>query len=303
MNKNGCNNDSSEQQAEMLHNNDEDNREYLTLEEIQYELLLMLETAGAWLKEYGIRYSLSDGSLLGAVRHKGFIPWDDDLDICMPRPDYEKWIALADKFEVETGYKINSCLTDSYHYPFSKICNPLIRAQESSVQNGYIGYLWIDVFPFDGVPRSEAKYKRMLVSRDIRFTLINAMISDESHNRKRTFIKKALHPICVRLFTMSTLAKKIDTCFSATDYEKAEYVAKPVFGAGRSVLRAEFEKTVMLPFCNTLQPCMSCWDEWLTKGYGNYMQLPPEDKRCPHPQKTWRVKSAAMMNTQETCQS
>lgn len=63
--------------------------DYLVLGEIQDELLSMLKIAGPWLNEHGIRYSLSDGSLLGAVRHKGFIPWDDDLDIYMPRPDYE----------------------------------------------------------------------------------------------------------------------------------------------------------------------------------------------------------------------
>lgn len=116
---------------------DIDKREYLTLEEIQCEFLSMLKVAGQWLLQHGIRYSLSDGSLLGAARHKGFIPWDDDLDIYMPRPDYEKWLSLAEEFKADTGFGMRSRRDGSYHYPFSKITNPAICAQELSVEGDY----------------------------------------------------------------------------------------------------------------------------------------------------------------------
>ena len=75
----------------------------------------------------------------------------------MPRPDYEKWLGLADEFKAETGFDISSFRNGTYYYPFSKMTNPAIRAQEVSVEGSYEGYLWIYVFPVDGVPDDETE--------------------------------------------------------------------------------------------------------------------------------------------------
>ena len=271
----------------------EDGREYLTLEEIQGELLSMLKVAGPWFKEHGIRYSLSDGSLLGAVRHKGFIPWDDDLDICMPMPDYERWLALADEFKAATGFGISSFRDGSYHYPFSKMTNPVIRAQEVSVEGSYEGYLWIDVFPIDGIPDGESEYARLLRYRHLRFKLTNLALTKGSRNKAKAAFKAAVQPLFRLFVNPAKLARQVDERCKATPFETAERVACPVYGftfKGKSIPREGFERMVMLPFGDTVQPCMSCWDEYLTKSYGDYMQLPPEERRWHHPQKTWRVK-------------
>lgn len=271
----------------------DDERDYLTLEEIQGELLSMLKVAGPWLSEHGIRYSLSDGSLLGAVRHKGFIPWDDDLDIYMPRPDYEKWLSLTDKFKAGTGFGISSFRDGSYHYPFSKITNPAIRAQEVSVEGSYEGYLWIDVFPVDGVPDDESEYQKLVGWRWFREKLINLALTKGSKNKYKAAFKAVMRPLFQRFVNPVKLANKIDERCKQIPFETANRVACPAYGSnfkGKSIPRESFEKTVMLPFEDTEQPCMSCWDEYLTKCYGDYMQLPPEEKRWNHPQKTWRVK-------------
>lgn len=269
-----------------------DRREYLTLEEIQGELLSMLNVAGLWFKEHGIRYSLSDGSLLGAVRHEGFIPWDDDLDIYMPRPDYERWLVLANDFKAATAFGINTCRDGSYYYPFSKITNFAIRAQEVSVEGVFEGYLWIDVFPVDGVPDDDGEYAKLLRYRHLRNKLINLALVKGSQNRAKAFFKVATQPLFRRLVDPVKLANEIDKRCRQIPFDAAERVACPVYGftfKGKSIPREGFEKTVMLPFGDTEQPCMSCWDEYLTKSYGDYMQLPPEEKRWHHPQKTWRV--------------
>lgn len=270
----------------------EERFKYLTLEEIQGELLLMLKVAGPWLKDSGIRYSLSDGSLLGAVRHKGFIPWDDDLDIYMPRPDYERWLSKADEFEDSTGFKIVGCRDGSYHYPFSKMLNPAIRAQETSMEGSYEGYLWIDVFPVDGVPDDEVEYAKLVRWRNKRLKLINLALTKGSRSKLRAIIKAVTRPVFRFFVDPTILAKEIDERCKKREFESSARVACPVFGitfAGKSIPREGFEKTVMMPFGDSEQPCMSCWDDYLTKSYGDYMQLPPEEKRWHHPQKTWRV--------------
>lgn len=270
----------------------EDGNKYLTLEEIQAELLSMLKVAGPWFREHGIRYSLSDGSLLGAVRHKGFIPWDDDLDIYMPRPDYEKWLSSADEFTAATGFGVRSCRNGTYHYPFSKMTNPSIRAQEVSVEGSYEGYLWIDVFPVDGVPDDDTEYAKLVRWRRIREKMINLALTKGSRSKSKAAIKTVVQPLFKHLVDPNKVTLTIDERCKQISFETANRVACPVYGitfAGKSIPREGFEKTVMLPFGDTEQPCMSCWDEYLTKSYGDYMQLPPEEKRWHHPQKTWRV--------------
>ena len=261
-----------------------DEREYLTLEEIQGELLSMLKVAGPWLQEHGIRYSLSDGSLLGAVRHKGFIPWDDDLDIYMSRPDYEKWLGLTDEFKAATGLVAASCRDGSYHYPYAKMLNPTIRAQEDSLAGVYEGYLWIDVFPIDGVPDDESEYEKLINWRWFREKLINLALTKGSKNKYKAAFKAVAQPV-FRLFVNPVkLARQVDERCKRIPFETANRVACPASGItfkGKSIPREGFEKTVMLPFGDTEQPCMSCWDEYLSKCYGDYMQLPPEE--------TWRV--------------
>lgn len=264
----------------------------LSLEEIQLELLNILKTAQSWLSVHSIRFSLSDGSLLGAIRHKGFVPWDDDLDIYMPRPDYERFLSHAAEFERATGLEVRSCRNGKLHFPFTKIVNPAIRAQEENVDGFYEGYLWVDVFPIDAVPDSDAEYKKILRYRNLRIALISLGFVQGSRFKLVTLAEKIGHPIFSRIIDPIKLARQIDSKMRQLPYDDAQRVACPAYGltfAGKSLPKDKFEDTVLLPFADTNFPCMSCWDEYLSKSYGDYMKLPPEEKRWTHPQKVWRI--------------
>ena len=117
---------------------------YLTTQEIRNELIEVLTSFDEFCRIHELRYSLYAGTLLGAVRHGGFIPWDDDLDVCMPRPDYMELLSLA--ASIPNGYGLVLPESDGYSCPFCKYVNLGIAAQEPISAGVYEGRLWMDIF-------------------------------------------------------------------------------------------------------------------------------------------------------------
>ena len=131
--------------------------EYMTRQEVQRALLDLLTVFDEFCNEHGLRYSLYAGTLLGAVRHHGFIPWDDDADVCMPRPDYEAMLAMRSL--VPEGFSIITSEDAPLVLPFAKFQQHDIRAQESIFEGEFDECLWIDVFPVDGEDPSNPSWK------------------------------------------------------------------------------------------------------------------------------------------------
>ena len=130
----------------------------LSHEELQSELFRLLCAFDDFAREHELSYTLGAGTLLGAVRHQGFIPWDDDVDVAMPRPDFERMCRA--KGEAPEGFAVLGPLEKEMPYPFAKFCDLSIRCQEKQAVGAYEGYLWIDVFPLDGIPADEDQAKR-----------------------------------------------------------------------------------------------------------------------------------------------
>lgn len=261
---------------------------YLDTREVQLEELKILTVFDSVCQELGLRYSLDAGTLLGAVRHKGFIPWDDDVDVCMPRPDYERFLRCADK--LPDGFSVITMDNSSWGQPFAKVQWHAFRAQEPGLEGVMDEYLWVDIFPFDGMPATEADHNEV-VKRLSRYGKKLAW-SVYRAPENAPFSHKAFKWLFRLLFgsprQVLKTKQKINATFGELDYENADrafcYCSATQNG---SYLTTLFDDPVLLPFEGRSFPCVSNWDEYLTSQYGNYMELPPEDQRKTHGLKVW----------------
>lgn len=268
-------------------------KQHISHEALQQEELRLLRSFDSFCKNHNLRYSLAGGTLLGAVRHKGFIPWDDDIDLNMPRPDWDALIDLRDEFFDCTGFRIIPYFgSDINATPFVKIINPKIRIQSASERES--SHLWIDILPVDGLPTSIAKTKRVYQHANyLRRPLMIAVSTPESgHTALRCLFKRFVGPL-LRAFNAERLfGAKLDTFSRVIPYGTTPYVGGiswGMYGAGERVPLEGFENLVSLEFEGQKFSCMSCWDEYLHGLYGDYMQLPPADKRVTHELCAWYV--------------
>lgn len=126
----------------------------LTLTEIKQVELGILDYIVDICNKYNLIYYLSYGTLIGAIRHKGFIPWDDDIDISMPRNDYEKFLKITSSGQINSKYKCLVPLVDGYYYEFAKVIDTSTIVEDVSVQSTENG-VWVDIFPLDGLNKSD----------------------------------------------------------------------------------------------------------------------------------------------------
>ena len=261
-------------------------RMMLSLEEIQSEELKLLTWFDSFCTEHGLRYSLDGGSLLGAVRHHGFIPWDDDVDLMMPRPDYEILLglcnALPQYYEMRCSRLRNGC------YPFIKICNKQIRAQEASLAGLEEEYLWIDVFPADGVPEGDAELHNHFLHIN-RLNVRAARIGHRSIGFKE-IIKKIYRLLLGNRDTVIDLYNEVDAAAQLYPFGSSKHTGDVVWAAKTNHLLIppdSFDHNNRLSFCGNNFCVMSCWDEYLTALYGDYHIIPPENERGNHSLNAW----------------
>lgn len=239
------------------------------LREIQ---LGILDKIHAFCMERGIRYSLGGGTLLGAVRHKGYIPWDDDVDIMLPRPDYNRFLKEFDG--VYPHLKILNAFTDyGYILPFSKVIDErtvLVErvSEEVTRKNG----VFVDVFPVDGLPPEEGLDSFLGKMVNINRLMIYTSPGDEALVRF-PFLKT----ICMLFINHRKTVERAEKFISSIDFVTAEYAGAI---SGRYGHKEHMEANVFreysdIAFEGRTYRCISAYDAYLTKHYGDYMRLPP----------------------------
>lgn len=246
---------------------------------IQLDILMDIDR---FCRENNIRYSLCGGTLLGAVRHQGYIPWDDDIDIMMPRPDYEKFIKT---YSSETDYLIDFIKEEGYRETFVKICREGTLMIDALLGRGGFG-VNIDLFPIDGVPeKSPLKYVDDVLRFKEKIAKFCPYYKIMSTNRGVWFAKYIVKRLtCFQFMSILHLKQKFNEMLINNAFEDNSLagVISGSYGYREVVDKDVFLQYDDMSFEGSYFKCIKRYDEYLTSIYGDYMTLPPEEKRLAH---------------------
>ena len=261
------------------------------LRQLQMIELEMLKEVVRICDKYGLTYYLSAGTFLGAVRHKGFIPWDDDADVRMPRPDYEKLLKILPG-ELKEPYLIKHFQYDrTVHRYFLRINDPRIKLVRTNSTTGELSNVWLDIFPLDGMPENKLHNKLRQFRLLWRRMWLQISVFDEiiTLDKKRKGYENAIiwvvrHTPLQKMVSYDKMWKKLDRAMKACPAETAKYYVNfmGMYKFRDMIEKSVYGKGAKYTFEDAEFNGPEDYDTFLRHLYGDYMQLPPEDKRNKH---------------------
>lgn len=256
----------------------------LSLEEIKQIELDILKVFHSFCVKHNIRYFISHGTLLGALRYKGFIPWDDDLDVLVPREDYNRLLRI---FQNDERYQLMSYERNpDYRYPYAKLCDMTTRKEEGAYNNGMELGLDIDVFPLDTWDDDLEKAKKEVkVQQKNMFCLsLSKLHKPDSHHPVKRFVKGLVMIPC-KLRGSAYYVEKIMQEAYKPEQKGSRYMGGKAWNVyrERDIMPAEiFAEAIELEFEGEKFYAPVGYDAFLTSLYGDYMPEPPVEKRKTH---------------------
>ena len=265
----------------------------LSLEELKRIEFDILKHFDAFCKEHNIRYFLAFGTLLGAVKYKKFIPWDDDVDVLVPRDDYDRFLRV---FEDSSQYQLFSFERDGkFHYPFAKLCDVSTKKVLTDFRStDAIPGVEIDIFPLDcwhsDYEMAQREVKR--ISREIMFLQASQYRKSPVKNRIKSLVWQMV-AVYARFRTGKYFNKKIVKKSRANKQDDPAYVgckAWCLYGSKEVIPAEVFADVTYVEFEGEMFPAPIGYDTYLTSLYGNYRPDPPKEKqKTKHQFKAYRL--------------
>ena len=254
----------------------------LNAEEVKKIQIEILDVVSSFCDENSIKYWLDSGTLLGAIRHKGYIPWDDDIDIGMLREDYDRFSAL---FNANNQKYRFVCVenTEDFYTPFGKVIDTATILYEPDKRGSKLA-INIDIFIYDNAPDDDRIVKRMYNRRD-RLLLV-ALFSRGAQilpndSGLRVLAKYLTHFLCKPFSCRKLVLKAVDNSKRYSRFETRR-VGNFTAVSRIAVDKRVFDSFIDVEFEGKMYKAPVGYDEWLTDFYGDYMQLPPKDKQVSH---------------------
>ena len=253
---------------------------------MQEKLLLMLRFLHEFCVSKGIRYYAIGGTMLGIARHKGFIPWDDDIDIGMPRNDYELFIELF-KNEQNDYYTIETPASNdpAYIYPFSKMYDTrttLIEKLHKPLKRG----IYIDIFPLDGIGNSIQDAKKVMKKIESRKKVLNLRTLAIDRNRffGKNVILRLIQALPNIVLNNKKLICSIDNLCKNKDFDSSNLAGNLVgaWGWKEIMPREFFGEPTLYTFENISVMGVEKVDAYLSHLYNDWRNLPSEEKQVTH---------------------
>lgn len=251
------------------------------IKDIEFDILVHFDD---FCKKNQLRYYLAYGTLLGAIRYKGFIPWDDDIDVLMPREDYLKLLKI---YRDSEKYKLLAYEKDrQLMFPYAKICDMETYKDEFSYESNIELGLDIDIFPLDYWDNDLEKAKREAkkINRDMFCLGLTKLKEPDSIHPVKRFVKNIVMRYC-KLRGSEYYVKKIIAKAYRPEQKGSQYIGTKswcVYGERNIIPSEAFAEMTEVAFEGRMIPAPAGYDAYLTCLYGDYLPEPPKEKQKTH---------------------
>lgn len=251
----------------------------LSLQEIKTISFDILKHFNAFCQKNSLSFYLSNGTLLGAVKYGGFIPWDDDIDVLMPRKDYEKFVSLFkdnDKFTLYTHER-----NKKYKFPYAKLCAQKTLKVETNIDSGIDLGVDIDIFPLD---TCSAHILSNYVQKKLAIYQRGCILSKFNSTNNKSIFKRVIIKMC-KLMGFEFFYKRLKNIVKQETNVDGQYMGClmwPIYGKKEIIPREVFGNTIEIEFEGEKFPAPIGYDSYLRSLYGSYEKDPPIEKQKTH---------------------
>lgn len=261
----------------------------ITNDELRKIQVNLLTAFAEYCDKNHLKYMLCAGTLLGAIRHKGFIPWDDDVDVMMPRPDYQKFIELSKNSKINENTNVLDYTLNNSIYPYVKLTDNRTLVKERFTQKGKMG-VWIDVFPIDGNFKNNFLNAMQYRTANILRKIIGAQSAGfgKGTTAAKRIEKIIFYPL-LKIIPHKFLCNLINKLSAIKDFNSSMFAGLVIWGYGKKerMPKEVFINTTEVEFEGCKFKAPSNYDNILSNIYGDYMTPPPKEKQSRHDFQAW----------------